>query len=84
MQGIRGATTVEKNDKETIMEAVQELLTILTNDNDLKLEYTIVISSSLMVFLSTIFDKLNVSGRKEYCKNNELRLSFFFPNLLIL
>ena len=38
MQGIRGATTVEKNDKETIMEAVQELLTILTNDNDLKLE----------------------------------------------
>ena len=31
-------TTVEKNDKETIMEAVQELLTILTNDNDLKLE----------------------------------------------
>ena len=35
MQGIRGATTVEKNDKETIMEAVQELLTILTNDNDL-------------------------------------------------
>ena len=38
MQGIRGATTVEKNDKETIMEAVQELLSILTNDNDLKLE----------------------------------------------
>lgn len=38
LRGIRGATTVEKNDPVCIEEAVKELLTVLSQVNDLNME----------------------------------------------
>jgi len=52
VRGIRGATTVEKNDREEILEATFELLKIIVQENDL-------VSEDIASIIFTVTNDLN-------------------------
>ncbi len=54
VRGIRGATTVEKNDREEILEATSELLEIIVKKNDL-------LSEDIASIIFTVTNDLNAA-----------------------
>jgi len=54
VRGIRGATTVEKNDREEILEATLELLKIIVKENDL-------ISEDIVSIIFTVTNDLDAA-----------------------
>lgn len=54
IRGIRGATTVEKNDREEILEATFELLKIIVQENDL-------VSEDIASIIFTVTNDLNAA-----------------------